>query len=124
MNSSQPAGEQPVHQDGDASQRMSALLSQTLEYYPAHYLASQAVLAEVTHSQCGWRCYGAMETGLTFDGMEVTFDYRYARNKEWRRFLIMVTMSNGELTYRDYREMAPGEHSGILAFEEMPTLAG
>ena len=120
-----PQSKDPPHEsqsqvDGEASQRMRILLNETLANYPAHYLASQAILAELIHRQSGWRCYGAMETRLTFEGMEVTFDYRYNVDGDWRRFLIIVTMSNGALTYRDFKELQRGEHSGILAFEETP----
>ena len=49
--------------------------------------------------------------------MEVTFDYRYGKGESWRRLLVIITMADGKLTYRDYKEMAKGQHSGIMAFD-------
>ena len=112
-------GSENTHNDGEASQKMKRLLNETLADYPAHYMASESILAEVVNHQKGWHCYGAMETKLSFDGMEVTFDYRIDRDDQWRRILIMVTICNGDLTFRDFRELKTGEHSGILAFEEV-----
>lgn len=104
------------HDNGMGSDQLESLLNETLAQYPAHYDASQQILETITAGQRGWRCTGAMETGLTESGMEVTYDYRRVEGY-WRRFLIMVTMQSGQITDRSFRELKQGEHSGIAAFE-------
>lgn len=107
---------QPVHSNSYGSDQMASLVNETLQQYPAHYQASLGILRGVTAGQRGWQCCGAMETALTENGMEVTFDYRRT-GASWRRYLIIITMNNGEVTYRDFKELRAGEHSGIRAFE-------
>ena len=104
------------HENGMGSDQMESLLNETLSQYPAHFQASRQILETVTAGQRGWRCTGAMETALTEEGMEVTFDYRRVEGY-WRRFLIVVTMQGGHITKRSFNELKPGEHSGIAAFE-------
>ncbi len=105
-----------VHMNGSASDQMESLLNDTLMQYPRHYEAAQQILDTITASQRGWRCTGAMETGLTENGMEVTFDFRRVHGY-WRRFLIVCTMNEGQITHRNFKELKQGEHSGIAAFE-------
>ncbi|NRA39634.1 MAG: hypothetical protein HRU15_15945 [Planctomycetes bacterium] len=114
----QKSQENYVHSNHHGSDQMSSLLNETLEQYPAHYQASLGILKGLTSGQRGWRCTGAMETALTEQGMEVAFDYRREEaTYSWRRYLVVITMHDGEVTYRNFTELREGQHSGIRAFE-------
>ena len=111
--------ERPGPLDGDnasGSEWLEALLDETLEKYPSHYGAAKQILDTITGKENGWRCEGAMETKLTVEGMEVTFDFQRVQGN-WRRLLIMISMYEGKVTYRDYRELIWGERSGIKSLE-------
>ncbi len=110
--------ERPDASFSDGSEQLALLLDETLAKYPQHYEASLQLLDTVTKSNTrGWRCQGAMETKLTIEGMEVTFDY-VRMSGEWRRFLLIVTMYEGKVTNRQYRELLWGERSGVQSLDD------